>query len=546
MFRKSLSLLMLLGAPVLFGACSDDEEPKPAPAALIIDRETLDFGDVEVGRSSGEQLFTVRNASPSAVEAVAMSIDGLGFVITSNTCEKYLDAGKECEVRVKFAPRLPGTFSAHLRVDGAPSVDATELKGTAFSWVEVTSLPPGARVAAGDDSFTCTQPCRQLVRTTDVTLYAGPEGFPTWSGDCATAPRGGCLLHMDGAKSVALQVLAPFYQWEVRLSGPPMTVATTPNGDVLVQDVNSLMRLSITGQVLWTLNVGGAMKVAVDSFGNTYVLRSDGSVSRLAADGQTVWTYTPQGELPYGYHLVVGADGDIFVLLGLGRYDTARWLKLVRLSPQGSERWNAILTEGQLNFAGGLGVDAQGQAYVSGSAYNQGATPQDPVFVKSFFRKFTSAGAMLWNKDESWYGFAVNASGEVVATSSIGAPPGGFWLWWIGADGVMQWSVQTPTGKGPGMVDTQGFAPNGTLLLGGHETVAGNDDGTTGRGWFAVLNPQTRAPGPVTYVAAPAEVRSLSLGPTGHVVVSGALGNTSGASQGFVRLYDPRVLTTEK
>src|SRR5688572_28320094 len=70
MLRKPL-LSLLLSASVLSSACSDsdsDDEQKPDPAVLIIDRDAVDFGELEVGQVSPEHLFTVRNASPSAVE----------------------------------------------------------------------------------------------------------------------------------------------------------------------------------------------------------------------------------------------------------------------------------------------------------------------------------------------------------------------------------------------------------------------------------------------------------------------------------------------
>ena len=100
-----LSLLLLVGTSAFVVACSDDPEdpPKAEPeptAVLIIDREALDFGEVEVGQASPEHLFTVRNASPAAAQAVSMALDGTGFAIVASTCERFLDAGRECQVRV--------------------------------------------------------------------------------------------------------------------------------------------------------------------------------------------------------------------------------------------------------------------------------------------------------------------------------------------------------------------------------------------------------------------------------------------------------------
>jgi hypothetical protein len=297
MLRKPLlPLLLLLGAPVLFGACSgSDDEEKPVPAALIIDRESVDYGELEVGQTSPEQLFTIRNASPSTVESVSMSIDGLGFTITATTCERYLDAGMECEVRVKFTPPLAGSYEARLKVDGAPAVDQSVLRGAAVSWVEVASMPAGVRVVAGSNEWSCDQPCRMPVRKGELTLRTSSEGFPDWGGDCAATTHNGCLLRMDGPKRVLVRSFTPPLLWEVRRDFVPLNVATAPNSDILVQDSSNLTRLSYAGQVLWTISIPNTSKMALDGAGNVYLMDYFGRVTRRAADGHELWGHTPEG-----------------------------------------------------------------------------------------------------------------------------------------------------------------------------------------------------------------------------------------------------------
>ncbi|MHA7630206.1 choice-of-anchor D domain-containing protein [Corallococcus sp. M7] len=550
MFRKSLSLVLLLGAPILFGACSDE------PAALIIDRKSFDFGEVEVGRSPGEQLFTVRNASPRDVESVSMSIEGSeSFSIASNTCEKYLAAGMECEVRVRFSPALGGTHSARLHVTGAPSVHATELQGTGFAWVDVTSIPPGTRVVAGDDSFTCTQPCRHAVRTAELTLYAGPEGFPTWSAACTNAARSGCLLRLDASKSVALSAWSPFYRWEVRRSRPPMTVAPLADGNIVVQDTLGVTSLDSAGLERWSLPIGSTSKLVVTSDWHISVLHYGGTVTQYDGDGRVRWTYTPSQPSPSEGHMVADVFGNTYVLLTQGSHDTVLSMKLIALSREGIERWSTVIREAQLNFPLGLGVMGDGNSvYVGGNAYNRGTNPQELVLVKSYIRKLTPAGVALWTKEGTWGSVAFTLTGEMVSVFNEGSLPGGFAASWMDANGNVLWQSQTSLGKGPGTVDAFVFPSNFNLeprlLFGGHEILPGTS--AYGRGWFGDMGDRSMlAPGRITYVDSPygngAWVSTLAYADLArHVVVGGGFGHPSEPTEGFIRLYDPRTLSMEQ
>ncbi|WP_163991314.1 choice-of-anchor D domain-containing protein [Pyxidicoccus caerfyrddinensis] len=545
MLRKPLlSLLLLLGAPVLFGACSDSDDEKTGSAALIIDRESLDYGELEVGKTSPEQLFTIRNASPAAVESVSMSIDGQGFTITANTCERYLDAGMECEVRVKFTPKVAGAHEARLKVDGAPAVDQTVLKGMAVTSVEVASMPAGVRVVAGDDEWSCDQPCTMAVRTPELILRTAPGGYPIWDGACDTAPNNGCRLRMDGPKRVSVKSFSPLFQWEVRRASEPLNVASAPNGDILVLDSTTLTRLSSTGQELWTRSVPGASEMAVDGAGNVYLMDFAGRVTRRAADGQELWSHTPEGESLSAHSLVASASGHVYALVGLGSFETTRLFKLVSLTPEGTERWNVLFNDGERNYPTGLGVDPDGRVFVSGNTYIRGEAPGEFIFLKGYYQKFTTEGARVWATDSSWYEFVISPTGETSSFISVPGSvpaPGGFTHYWLGTDGKLQWSASSSSG--PGIVLAQAFSSTGTLLIGGYEAIANSSNAA--RGWFSLMNLQTRTPGPVTYVevagGAGTRVSHVAFTSTGKVVVSG--GGNPGTTGGFIRQYDARVLT---
>ncbi|WP_240359269.1 PQQ-binding-like beta-propeller repeat protein [Pyxidicoccus trucidator] len=549
MLRKPLlSLLLLLGAPVFLAACSDSDEQKPDPAVLIIDRPSLDFGELEVGQSSPEYLFTVRNASAYAVESVSVVVEGSGFSIATNTCERFLDAGLECEVRVKFTPRLAGPNEARLKVQGAPDVDEAVLTGMAVAWVDVQDLPGGgARVVAeaGEaDEWSCGQPCRMAVRKPQLTLRAAPTGFPTWGGDCTVAAGGGCSLVMDGTKVVSLQEIASAIRWEVRREAHPRSVAVATDGDILVQEVGQLLRFSSTGQVRWSVPLSGGGQMAVDGQGHIYVADFYGQVTRYDANGQAQWVSSRPGESSSWNGLAVSASGHVYVLVSLGQSETSRQFKLIALSPEGGERWSVLFDEGHFNYSYGMGVDARGEVFVSGGAYNRTATPGERVFVKNYYRKYSAEGALRWETPESWGNFAVNAEGATSVVSYNPQSPGGFSQWWIGASGTLQWNSTVPSS--PGVIALQTFSSSGALLIGGHETSAGSTE--NGRGWFAAMNLTTRALGQAVYVEAPTggpvRISGLTLTPTGNIAVIGGFGSLSGQGEGYLRMYDSRVLTT--
>ena len=545
MFRKPL-LSVLVGVSVLFAACSD--EPKPDPAVLIIDRDGVDFGELELGQSSPETLFTVRNASPWAVESVSVKVEGSGFTIAASTCERFLDAGDECEVRVRFSPRLAGPNEALLQVEGAPEVDRAVLKGMAVGHVEVRSLPGvGVRVVAEGEDWFCDGPCTVPVRKAGLTLRAEPAGFPEWGGDCTVVAGGGCSLVIDGTKVVSLRELAPLVQWEVRRGAHPQSVAVAPGGDIVVLEYGQLLRFSGTGEPRWSVSLGGGADMALDGEGNAYVVDYSGGVTRYDVNGQVSWTFSPQSVGPLNRHkLVVSASGHVYVLLNQSQGDSMRHLMLIAVSPQGAERWSQRLDEGPINVTSGLAVDAQGEVYLSLTVYNLGETPQEWVFVKDAFRKYSAEGVLRWEMQEAWSLFAVNAEGTTsTLMNEFRDTAMGFSHRWIGANGVTQWT-QTSS-SGPGVLTLQTFSPTGTLLVGGHEFHEGG--GAFGRGLFFAMNLATRAPGPVTYVedipgmGSPSRISGLALTPMGQVVVTGGFIAVEGPGDGYIRMYDRRVLT---
>ncbi|MCY1018685.1 hypothetical protein [Pyxidicoccus sp. MSG2] len=265
-------------------------------------------------------------------------------------------------------------------------------------------------------------------------------------------------------------------------------------------------------------------------------------MTRRAADGRELWGHTPEGSFPFTQGLAVSASGHVYALVSLGSPETTRQLELISLTPEGTERWSVLFSDGDFNYSSGLGVDPEGRVYVSGTAYTRGGTPEQHIFLKSYHQKFTTEGSRVWATASSWYDFAVSPTGETSSFTSISlSAPGGFTHHWVGTDGNVQWSASSSSG--PGVVLAQTFSSTGALLIGGYEAIANSSN--AGRGWFSLMNLQTRTPGPVTHVSmsggAGTRVTRLAFTSTGNVVVSG--GGNPGTTGGFVRVYDARMLS---
>ncbi|AFE05064.1 putative lipoprotein [Corallococcus coralloides DSM 2259] len=328
------------------------------------------------------------------------------------------------------------------------------------------------------------------------------------------------------------------------------------NGNIVVQDTLGVTSLDGDGQERWSLPVGSTSKLVVTSDWHISLLHSTGTVTQYDGDGRSRWTFTPQVGSS-GQHMAADAFGNTYVLLTQGNFDTGVALKLISLSREGVERWSTVISEAPINIALGLGVMGDGSSvYVGAVAYNRGAGPQELVFVKSYVRKLNPAGVALWTKEGSFGTVSFTPSGERVNVNNIGTPPGGFEATWVDSDGNVLWKTQTSPNKGPGMVDTHVFPSNFNLvprlLVGGHEQGPSTELYSYGRGWFADMGDRTKlTPGPITYIdsrdGSGAWVSTLAFADLAlHVVVGGGFGTPGEPKGGFIRLYDPRTLSTAR
>ena len=130
-------------------------------AALSVDRDRLEFGDLRVGRTSVAQTVTVSNrggSAPLVVDSTTLSgPDAVDFTVTGSTCTSPVDPGATCEVKVAHTPTASGRATASLDVSAA------------------TADPRSLSVALSGTGFAGSQDVSATVR--------GSDGFPTWYQD---------------------------------------------------------------------------------------------------------------------------------------------------------------------------------------------------------------------------------------------------------------------------------------------------------------------------------------------------------------------------
>jgi hypothetical protein len=133
-----------------FDAAPPADAP-PSAAMLVINKDTFDFQDVQMGAESFAQQFKVTNGGQLASGMIAVSVSGANassFVLVptgdASDCEgKQLAPSDSCIVQVKYRAGAPGAESAVLHVDANPG-------GMPIVGLSGTSLAPGSlEITAG-------------------------------------------------------------------------------------------------------------------------------------------------------------------------------------------------------------------------------------------------------------------------------------------------------------------------------------------------------------------------------------------------------------
>jgi RHS repeat-associated protein len=195
-----------------------------APAHLVLNPTSADFGDVPVASTSAVTPLVVTNDGGRPSGTVAASISGAGFWIQTDGCSgSPVAPGASCEVDVAFTPDVAGLASGSFKIAGTPGgVRTGALTGNALAPGKLSLAPIAADF--GDVTVGTTSDATTFVvtniggqKTGAVSTLVSGAGFSVASDACATtalAPGGSCTVSVSftptqaGSATGALQMAA--------------------------------------------------------------------------------------------------------------------------------------------------------------------------------------------------------------------------------------------------------------------------------------------------------------------------------------------------
>jgi hypothetical protein len=177
--------------------------------------------------------------------------------------------------------------------------------------------------AAASTLVTCTASCTTYVApAAQIVLYGfTPSTFAGWTGDCTSSTHD-CNLGTVVNDRAATVTFTPDEREVATLTppAPPLAIAYTPDGDLIVADASAVRKLTPAGQIVWTAaGVGGAVAVATDDAGHVFGL-SGSDLFGLSAAGALSWKTAVPGPyaLPqqaFGAALAASPDGTVIAVL---------------------------------------------------------------------------------------------------------------------------------------------------------------------------------------------------------------------------------------
>lgn len=435
--RLAPCLLALLGA--LGAACTSEEEPEPG--LLVLDRDSFDFGQLMVGQTSAERVFTIRNAGPDALDGLEVRLESTdAFLLVGTTCVGWLEASETCTATVAFAPGQAGAVRGDLVVEADRADARADLAGTGAVLVRMTNTAAGNPLVVSEPAgIRCGSVCEAIFTVPEVVLTVPDGGFATWSGPCETTAGGPCLLRLQGETSVALLDFASAVQWIFNGSGLLNSLMIDSQNNVIGAGGGSplLFKLSPAGEVLWqTDDFGAGLAAATDSQGNI-ALASFTSVWKIDGSGEAQWGPVVPSLITEIRNVAFDPAGNLYVA-GAQRSTTESIVHLVKYDGNGARLWSQDYFPATMNEVMGLAVDGDGNVIIAGFAIAEGLTVQ-------FLRKYDEDGNELWTNESTGifgYELAVDGSGNIFVADRVGGgSPGSYSLHKYTAEGGLLWET---------------------------------------------------------------------------------------------------------
>jgi hypothetical protein len=98
----------------LSGNGTDGDVPPPDSSDINVSPASINFGDVQVGRTSSPRVITVSNTGDGDLTISSVTYPKLPFRVISDNCSgKTISSSESCTVTVVFNPISIGYFSAY-------------------------------------------------------------------------------------------------------------------------------------------------------------------------------------------------------------------------------------------------------------------------------------------------------------------------------------------------------------------------------------------------------------------------------------------------
>lgn len=214
-----------------------------APAAVVLDPTSLDFGTEMMGGTSAAQDVTVSNTGSNAVTISQVSAAG-DFAIQANTCGSSLAEQNSCTLSIVFQPLNSGATQGSLTVVDGAGTQTVRLSGTGQSPATDTVSPGSLTFGAQEIGTTSASQAVTLTNSGDASLtevQAVGTGDFTVVNTCGTSLSGhaSCAIEVSyvpgrvGGETGTLTVTDALGSHPVALSGtgeagPSVTLTPTP------------------------------------------------------------------------------------------------------------------------------------------------------------------------------------------------------------------------------------------------------------------------------------------------------------------------------
>ncbi len=274
-----------------FSSATPPPPPPPQQGTLTVSPQTLAFGSVVTGSSSGQNI-TLSNSSSVAVSISGLTITGTGFSRSAVTLPLSLPPGQTAILTVTFAPQATGTVSGSLQISSnASNASATvALSGTGTApappppsqgtlTVSSSALAFGSVVVGSNSAKTLTLSDTSSASVTVSKIAATGTGFTQ------TSPA----LPLTLATGKTATVTVTF--------APAAAGSSTGNLQITSDATNSAVAVALSGTgtatVQHSVTIAWDAATPVPSGYNVYRgTQSGGPYSKLNAAPVTALTFT--------------------------------------------------------------------------------------------------------------------------------------------------------------------------------------------------------------------------------------------------------------